>query len=93
MGHLQLDPARAFGAEVLFGGGVQLASQYHQLRIGGDLAALTGIAKCVIGADALDHAFIASHTPPSVSKCADRPTKSASSAKAREVIAVKPDAG
>ena len=26
-------------------------------------------------------------------QCADRPTKSASSAKAREVIAVKPDAG
>lgn len=46
----------------LLGGGVQLASQYHQLRIGGDLAALTGIAKCVIDADALDHAFIASHT-------------------------------
>lgn len=39
-----------------------LASAYHQVKIGGDLAMLKGMMKLVIDADALDHAFIAQHT-------------------------------
>ncbi|TCM16079.1 molybdopterin-dependent oxidoreductase alpha subunit [Novosphingobium sp. PhB165] len=39
-----------------------LASAYHQVRIGGDMAMLKGMMKLVIEADALDHAFIAEHT-------------------------------
>jgi molybdopterin-dependent oxidoreductase alpha subunit len=39
-----------------------LASAYHQVRIGGDMAMLKGMMKLVIAADALDHAFIAEHT-------------------------------
>ena len=39
-----------------------LASAYHQVRIGGDMAMLKGMMKLVVEADALDHAFIAEHT-------------------------------
>jgi molybdopterin-dependent oxidoreductase alpha subunit len=39
-----------------------LASAYHQVRIGGDMAMLKGMMKLVIAADAIDHAFIAEHT-------------------------------
>lgn len=39
-----------------------LASAYHQVRIGGDMAMLKGMMKLVVEADALDHAFIAQHT-------------------------------
>jgi molybdopterin-dependent oxidoreductase alpha subunit len=51
----------------LLGDGVALASHYYQPRIGGDLALLTGIAKCVLEHDSLrhgavDHAFIDAHT-------------------------------
>lgn len=45
----------------------QIASQYHQVRAGGDIAALMGMCKYLIEADdkagdILDHAFIAEHT-------------------------------
>ncbi|MFT4056682.1 MAG: FdhF/YdeP family oxidoreductase, partial [Novosphingobium sp.] len=39
-----------------------LASAYHQVRIGGDMAMLKGMMKLVVEADALDHAFIVEHT-------------------------------
>jgi molybdopterin-dependent oxidoreductase alpha subunit len=44
-----------------------IASSYHQLRIGGDVAALKGVMKAVLeredaSGDALDHEFIARHT-------------------------------
>ncbi len=49
-----------------------IATQYHQVKAGGDIAALVGICKYVIEADdqcqrinapaILDHAFIAEHT-------------------------------
>ncbi|QDK35520.1 FdhF/YdeP family oxidoreductase [Sphingomonas sp. IC081] len=44
------------------GGATPLASAYHQVKIGGDLAMLKGMMKRVIDAGALDHAFIAQHT-------------------------------
>ncbi|MBP0492470.1 FdhF/YdeP family oxidoreductase [Pararoseomonas indoligenes] len=50
----------------------RIASQYHQLRAGGDIAAITGVSKALIEADdlamaagrapLLDHAFIQQHT-------------------------------
>lgn len=53
-------------------GGVQLASAYHQVRVGGDMAMLKGIMKAVFamdeaslaqgGPDVLDRSFIAEHT-------------------------------
>lgn len=39
-----------------------IASAYHQVAIGGDVAAVQGMMKAIIGWDALDHAFIAEHT-------------------------------
>jgi molybdopterin-dependent oxidoreductase alpha subunit len=58
--------------EMFTGKETQLASQYHQVKTGGDLAALTGICKVVLEMEAeaqaagrppvLDHAFIAQHT-------------------------------
>ncbi len=47
--------------------GVQLASAYHQVRVGGDLAMLKGIMKALLAREAaeggvLDHTFIAEHT-------------------------------
>lgn len=52
--------------------GVNLASAYHQVRVGGDMAMLKGMMKCLFewdaralaaeGAPVLDHAFIADHT-------------------------------
>ena len=49
-----------------------ISSQYHQVKLGGDIAAITGIAKALIAADdeaqksgrrpVLDHEFIAAHT-------------------------------
>jgi molybdopterin-dependent oxidoreductase alpha subunit len=52
--------------------GVDLASAYHQVRVGGDMAMLKGMMKCLFEWDAaalaagraplLDHAFIAEHT-------------------------------
>jgi molybdopterin-dependent oxidoreductase alpha subunit len=46
----------------------RISSQYHQVKAGGDLAALTGICKALVamddaaGGSVLDHAFIAQHT-------------------------------
>ena len=48
----------------------QISTQYHQVKAGGDLAAITGLCKALIAADReagaaagiLDHAFIAEHT-------------------------------
>lgn len=60
------DPQSA--REMLGGGATALASHYLQPRIGGDLALLTGLCKCVIAradagdADAVDRSFIATHT-------------------------------
>ncbi len=59
-------------AEMLTGKATQISDQYHQLKAGGDVAALLGLCKCVFEADALaqaagqpaviDHAFVAQHT-------------------------------
>jgi molybdopterin-dependent oxidoreductase alpha subunit len=53
-------------------GGTRISSQYHQVRVGGDAAAIAGICKCVIEVDdrakvngeprILDVDFIAQHT-------------------------------
>jgi len=48
--------------EMLTGGSTAIASHYYTPCIGGDLAFLTGLIKCVFAWDALDHAFIAAHT-------------------------------
>lgn len=58
--------------EMLTGSETRISSQYHQVKIGGDVAALMGMAKILIEADdkaratgakpVLDHAFIAEHT-------------------------------
>jgi molybdopterin-dependent oxidoreductase alpha subunit len=52
--------------------GVNLASAYHQVRVGGDMAMLKGMMKCLFEWDAaalaegrtpvIDHAFVAEHT-------------------------------
>ncbi len=44
--------------DMLTGSSTRIASQYFQPRIGGDLALLIGIAKCVVEAEACDQAFI-----------------------------------
>ena len=43
-------------------GGVELADDYCQIRLNGDLAFFQGLNKLLIEADALDHAFIAEYT-------------------------------
>jgi molybdopterin-dependent oxidoreductase alpha subunit len=58
--------------QMLTGHRTRIASQYHQVKAGGDLAALTGICKSLVemddaaraegGTPTLDHAFIAEHT-------------------------------
>lgn len=58
--------------EMLTGAETRISSQYYQVKIGGDIAALMGMAKILIEADdrarsegrkpILDHAFIAEHT-------------------------------
>lgn len=47
--------------ELAGGRGTRLASHYYTLRVGGDLAAVTGLMKAVLAADGQDEAFIASH--------------------------------
>ncbi|NYI00222.1 FdhF/YdeP family oxidoreductase [Cupriavidus plantarum] len=59
-------------AEMLTPGATQISTQYHQVKAGGDLAAITGLCKALLDADALalrdskpgllDRAFIAAHT-------------------------------
>ena len=48
--------------EMSTGASTRISSHYYQPRLGGDLAVLAGIARCVIEADALDTAFITEHT-------------------------------
>jgi molybdopterin-dependent oxidoreductase alpha subunit len=48
--------------EMLTGSSTRITSQYLQVMPGGDLAAISGICKAVIEANALDHPFIAEHT-------------------------------
>ncbi len=54
--------------EMLRGRGTPISTQYLQVVVGGDLAALTGIAKAVLAAEkaapgnVLDHEFIQNHT-------------------------------
>jgi molybdopterin-dependent oxidoreductase alpha subunit len=52
--------------EMLTGAHTQIASQYHPVKAGGDLAALTGICKALVHWDreapVLDHDFLATHT-------------------------------
>ena len=57
--------------EMLLGEATRISSAYHQVKAGGDLAALTGICKAVVALEdgareagrqpVLDHAFIAEH--------------------------------
>jgi molybdopterin-dependent oxidoreductase alpha subunit len=60
------DPQAA--GELLTGGSTPIADEYYQVRVGGDLAAITGIIKALLEADdahaagLLDRAFIAEHT-------------------------------
>jgi molybdopterin-dependent oxidoreductase alpha subunit len=49
-------------ADMLGGSGVQLASEYYQPRIGGDLAVATALCKVVIESGAVDRAFVAAYT-------------------------------
>jgi molybdopterin-dependent oxidoreductase alpha subunit len=59
-------------AEMLTGSSTRISSQYHQLKAGGEIAAIMGICKALIDADdtarsnggarVLDAAFIAEHT-------------------------------
>ncbi|MDP4023451.1 FdhF/YdeP family oxidoreductase [Methylobacterium sp. NEAU 140] len=58
--------------EMLAQSATRISTQYHQVKAGGDLAAITGLCKALIAADrdarvlgragVLDHAFIAEHT-------------------------------
>jgi len=57
---------------MLTGKETKISDQYHQLKAGGDVAAILGLCKCIVEADDLaqatgrpeviDHAFIAEHT-------------------------------
>lgn len=46
----------------VLGRGTDIADQYLQVRINGDVALLKGIMKELLAGDAVDHAFIAEHT-------------------------------
>lgn len=58
--------------EMLTGGSTPIASEYYQVRLGGDMAALRGMSKAVLAADdtalaegrpsVLDHGFLKQHT-------------------------------
>ncbi len=56
--------------EMMTNAATKISTQYHQVKAGGDLAAITGLCKALIAADReagpaagiLDHAFIAEHT-------------------------------
>lgn len=57
---------------MLTGKATTISDQYHQVKAGGDIAALLGMCKCVVEADdtaraagkpaVIDHAFVAGHT-------------------------------
>ncbi len=61
-----VDPSSV--SDMLSGHETQISDQYHQLRAGSDIAALTGLCKAVLEADetqggtVIDHAFLAEHT-------------------------------
>jgi molybdopterin-dependent oxidoreductase alpha subunit len=48
-------------SDLLLGTQTEIASRYFQPRIGGDLAALIGMARVVLERDAVDHDFVARH--------------------------------
>ncbi|NKF23599.1 FdhF/YdeP family oxidoreductase [Solimonas marina] len=48
--------------EMTTGGSTTIATHYYQPRLGGDLAVVTGMLKCVIEAGDIDRAFIDAHT-------------------------------
>ncbi len=48
--------------EMLSGGATPIASDFYQLKVGGDIAALKGIMKHLLLLGAVDHAFVAEHT-------------------------------
>ncbi|MET0248273.1 MAG: FdhF/YdeP family oxidoreductase [Sphingobium sp.] len=54
--------------EMLTGASTKISEQYHQVRAGGDIAAIMGLCKYVLAEDEkrggtlIDHAFIAQHT-------------------------------
>jgi molybdopterin-dependent oxidoreductase alpha subunit len=48
--------------EMLTGASTPISSQYHQIKVGGDKAALMGLCKAVLALDKLDREFIAEHT-------------------------------
>jgi molybdopterin-dependent oxidoreductase alpha subunit len=59
-------------SQMLTGSSTKISSQYHQVKVGGDIAALSGVCKALITSDdnnrshheapVLDHDFIAEHT-------------------------------
>ena len=59
-------------SEMLTGKATTISDQYHQLKAGGDVAAILGLCKCVVEADdqaksagqaaVIDHAFVQQHT-------------------------------
>jgi molybdopterin-dependent oxidoreductase alpha subunit len=59
-------------AAMLTGKETRISDQYHQLKAGGDIAAILGLCKCVVEADdraraedqaaVIDHAFVTQHT-------------------------------
>jgi molybdopterin-dependent oxidoreductase alpha subunit len=53
------NPQRVSG---VIGHGTQLADEFVQIRLGGDLAFFQGVGRLLLDADALDHAFVAEHT-------------------------------
>ncbi|MBB6506022.1 molybdopterin-dependent oxidoreductase alpha subunit [Sphingomonas endophytica] len=48
--------------EMATGKETPIATQYHQVKAGGDIAVMMGIAKWLLANDAIDHDFIAEHT-------------------------------
>jgi molybdopterin-dependent oxidoreductase alpha subunit len=54
----------------MLGRATPIATHYYTPRIGGDLAFLAGMMKCVLVQDALDHAFVAQHTTGIEALCA-----------------------
>ena len=48
--------------EMLSGGATPIASDFYQLKVGGDIAVLKGIMKHLLVLGAVDHAFVAEHT-------------------------------
>jgi molybdopterin-dependent oxidoreductase alpha subunit len=50
-------------AQMVTGGETPISTQYHQVKVGGDIAAITGICKTLLsGEGVLDMDFIATHT-------------------------------